>query len=353
MTAFPPALLADLQRLPGASHSFLKQLAGEDAVLLRTELNAVVSAAPDGVAMRWRDRLRSLDNRRFFQAMAEVMAVRTLMETGWTLTPARHGEHLVLSREGDELILMTLAFLRQTRAGPDGEVIDKLTRALDRVGSRSRIAMHVRRWLPHDFDPEPVRRAIDLWLREVDRGGWDGRYAAYEDEHVALEFALTGEKAEGGAPVVAFALPPHEAHKVREVVEKRLVFELDRHVAAGGESRPVFVACVSNEAWPLSRGHLRELLLGKPGSQELVGEPPRMKMRFSRSYAPAIFRDPVYDLVAGMGIWSRPDSQSARLGGPTYVAPWSIWPCPEAALPRPLCHVLEREANEATLTWTR
>lgn len=353
MTAFSPALLADLQRLPGARHSFLKQLAGEDAEALRTELNAVVSAVPDDVATHWCDRLRSLDNRRFFQSMAEVMAVRTLMETGWSLTGARQADNLVLTREGNELILMTLAFLRQSRRGPDGDVIDRLTRALDRVGSRSRIAMHVRRWLPHDFDPEPVRRAIDLWLREVDRGGWDGRYAAYEDQHVALEFALTGEKAERGARVVAFALPPYEAHRVREVLEQRLVFELDRHVAAGGESRPVFVACVSNEDWQLPRGHLRELLLGKPARQDVIDDPPCMTMRFSRSYAPAIFRDPVYDLVTGIGIWSRPDSLSARLGGPTYVAPWSTWHCPEAALPRPLCHVLEREADEAVLTWAR
>ena len=174
---FSEATLDDLRRVPGSAHSFARQLAEPDGEPLRVWLEQAASLAPQTARDRWSETLTSLDNRRFFQGFAEAAATLQLQEGGWTLRDLQWpGPSLVMRHtDGRELDVLVLSFIRQVRPGPDAAMITRLRRALDRVGSRSRIAVLVRRWLPHDFDPEPVRRAIDLWLREVDRGaGTDG-----------------------------------------------------------------------------------------------------------------------------------------------------------------------------------
>ncbi len=218
---------------------------------------------------------------------------------------------------------MTLAFSQQLRPAPDRHVVARLARALDRVGSRTRIAVHVRRWLPHDFDPEPVRRAIDLWLREVDRGGWEGRYAAYEDERVSLEFALTGELAAEDEGVVAFTMGPFHASGTRAALEGRLVEQLDHTLSHTRVRRPLLVSCVAHQPWGINPGHLLEMLLGKPARSEVV-EDVGLRWAVSSSYAQAVFRDPVYARVSGV-LLLHPDPATSPLGaqGQTWLGPWA------------------------------
>ena len=200
----------------------------------------------------------------------------------------------------------------------------RLRRALDRVGSRARIAVLVRRWLPHDFDPEPVRRAIDLWLREVDRGGWDGRYAAYDDDHVSLEFALTGEKAGEGDPVVAFVLGPFEAQRTLEAIERRLVGELDRsRLQSGHAERPTLVAVVGDQPFRVSEGYLREFFFGKPTFQLTQADRPGLELWYGPRDAPCLFRDPHYGHVMGILKLERTDRQGPGLIAHGWLNPWS------------------------------
>lgn len=359
MPLFTDALLDELGRLPGAGHSFLKQLALDEAAGgLREALDARIDAVPDEVGRRWRDLMGSLDNRRFVQGLAELRVVRHLGRTGWEVVGLEYpGPDLVLSRAGTELRLLTLAFAPQFRPGPDRAVIERLSRALDRVGSRSRIAVHVRRWLPHDFDPEPVRRAIDLWLREVDRGGWEGRYAAYEDEHVALEFALTGEQAGPEGGVVAFTLGPFYAWQTRGALEERLLRELDRTVAERRVGRPLVVACVSTEAWDLGAGHLREVLLGKPRCIEIPEDGSGRRLHYPHAYAPAVFRDPVYAGVSAVLLLegsAHIDGARSDLPAPcrTWLAPWARRPLPPEAFAGPLLRTVEEGEGKVVLAWT-
>lgn len=323
---FSDAILDDLRRIPGAHHSFARQMAEADGADLRALLEDAASRVPDIVRDRWRSSLTSLENRRFFQGFGEAAATLQLARAGWTVTELTWpGPSLVARHEsGLEADLLVLSFIRQVRPGPDTAMVQRLHRALDRVGSRARIAVLVRRWLRHDFDPEPVRRAIDLWLREVDRGGWDGRYAAYDDDHVSLEFALTGEQAEDGQGVVAFTIGPFEAQRTLEAVERRMVAELDRdRLHRTQRVRPTLVVAVADQPFRISRGYLRELFLGKPFAQLTGPDLPGLEHWFGARYAPSLFRDPHYRHVCGVLMLERPGDAPATLTGRAWLNPWS------------------------------
>ena len=324
-TFFPDSLLEDLRRMPGANHSFVKQLSAAEGAGVRALLDRAIGHVGAPLAERWTDVLTSLDNRRFFQGFGEAATAVALGEAGWRVPELTWpGPTLVAEAPNfRKLDVLVLSFIRQVRPGPDAEVIDRLTRALNRVGSRSRIAVLVRRWLPHDFDPEPVRRAIELWLREVDRGGWDGRYAAYDDEHVSLEFALTGGRTRPGRSVVAFTIGPFDGQRTLEILEGRLVFELDAHrMRTGGAPRPVILSAICDQRWRISNGYLRELLYGKPRSSTTGADHAGVEYTYDAEYSASLFRDPLYQNVAGLLMTERAADDPAGLHTTYWSNPW-------------------------------
>ena len=227
------------------------------------------------------------------------------------------------SPAGELVDVAVLAFARQQRPIADRAVIDRLLRALDRLDSRSRVAVVIRRWLPHDFDPEPVRRAIDMWLQEVDRGGWEGRYAAYDDESISLEFALTGGNCPPDGRVVAFSLGPMDALRTLEAVQAALVVELERwrHAPRPEPTRPLLAICACTQPWGLPRGYLREMLLGKP--VQITTGPEGFRVHYGIEQSPSLLRDPLQRHVQGIGFVDAPVETPERVALRTYLNPWA------------------------------
>lgn len=352
MTLFTDALLDDLRRLPGASYSFLKQLADDDAAAHRQWLEAQVQRAPAALADRWVDVLGSLDNRRFFQGYAELATTTVLQRIGWRVTDLVWPGPSLAARDpaGSPFHLMPLGFVRQVRPA-DREAIARLARALNRVASRSRITVMVRRWLPHDFDPEPVRQAVDMWLREVDRAGWDGRYAEYRDDHVSLEFALTGERARKGQGVVALVLGPFDADRVMQTLERRLVDELDAWRLSAWAAHPVIVCCVADQPWGLPPGYLRELLYGKPVRQCTQPWDPRYTATFGPEFTPCLFRDPLYEALAGVVFIERRPDRVDPVAATAFINPWCERPVAVDAMPGRVFAVHHLDANRPVMAW--
>ena len=352
MALFTDALLSDLRQLPGADHSFLKQLAQDDGAETRDWLDLSVERVGGAVADRWAEVLGSLDNRRFFQGYAEVATSELLTACGWRVNDLSWPGPSLSVRDpaGDPFHAVVLGFIKQSRPA-DRQAIERLSRSLDRVGSRARIMVLVRRWLPHDFDPEPVRRAIDMWLREVDRSGWEGRYAEYRDDHVNLEFALTGEQAREGQGVVAMALGPFDAHRTMEALEQRVVHELDAWRLSAWSDQPVVLSLVCDQAWDLPRGYLRELFYGKPLRQETRPDEPRYTATFGPEMTPSIFRDPLYRALSAVILVERQPGQTRPVARESLVNPWAERSLPVDALPGRVFAVHGREGDAPVMAW--
>jgi hypothetical protein len=337
MELYPDRMVADVARLAGASHSYLKQLCTPDAADVRARLQRCADDLSEPLAARVVPLLTSLDNRRFFQGFAEVSAIGTLARGGWAATHlVAPGPRIALAAGGRPTTLLSvLAFLHQTRPGGDAAVRDRLRAVLERVATRMRFAVLIRRWLPHDFDPEPVRQAVQMWLAEVEAGRWQGRYAAYEDEHVALELCLTGERLapDGSGSPVALMMGPFLAHRTLEVVEPRVVQELDRHVASAERSEPLIVACVSDQPWLLSPGYVRDFLYGRPRSMSF-GEG-ASEVEVGGSGSPCVFRDPLYDRVSAVLFVDRDPFAPGRVRARGYLNPYARAPVAPSAIGAP------------------
>lgn len=326
MALFSDNLSDELSRLRGSQHSFLKQVASPEGGAQRLALEEVASKVGPEVARRWSDLLSSLDNRRFFQAVGESMLVHLLLQRGWTV-PALSwpGPGLQLrDRTGISWHGLFLSFLRPVRSAVDLQTIERLRRAVNRAGARRRVGMVVHRWLPEALDPEPIRRAVELWLREVERGSWSGRYAAYEDEQISLEFVHTGERVERETDVVAFVLGPYLSHPTVEVVGGRIVWELEQlRTDDRANTLPVLIGCAADQPWRTSPGFVRELLYGRAAWQT-TGGPGGQEWAFGQDDAPGLFRDPLYSRVSAVlfGAHTSPPAASCR----AWQNPWALSP---------------------------
>ncbi len=323
MTVFPDRLVADMERLPGAQHCYLKQMCAADGKIARSAIEGAVARLGHPLADRARDLLSSLDNRRFFQGFAEVATLTALHGAGWRLTALEgSGPRLEMRRGGGPAFtLSVLAFLHQTRPGGDEGTRQRLVDALARVASRQRFAVHIRRWLPHDFDPEPIRRAIEMWLQQVQSGQWEGRYASYEDTHVSLEFCLTGEKAKPRQSPLVLTLGPFHAHRALEVLEPRAVREMDRHQSSTARDTPLVLACVSDQPWALNPGYVRDFLYGR-ATRTVSGEGP-MNWQFGGGGSVCAFRDPLYCGVSAVLLVDRNPRRPAEISVRAYLNPWA------------------------------
>lgn len=332
MELFPERLVSDLGRLPGAGHCYLKQLCAPDGDVLRAGLERAVARLDEPMRGRAGELLNSLENRRFFQGFAEVAALAALEPAGWRATALHQpGPRIELSRGGPAVLLSVLAFLHQTRPGGEEETRRRLIDALSRVASKQRFGVLVRRWLPHDFNPEPVRRAIELWLGQVANGQWEGRYAAYEDERISLEFCLTGERAKARQSPVALTLGPFYAHRTLEVLEPRVVAELDRHVASAERHLPLLIACAADQPWAVNEGYLRDFLYGR--ARRISRENGIREVEFSGSGSVSVFRDPLYASVVGLLLVDRRPAVSMAMGVRAWLNPWATHRLSPADIP--------------------
>ncbi len=324
MELYPERLVTDLERLPGANHSYLKQVCSPDAVVLRGRLQRAVARGSELHRDRAVELLSSLDNRRFFQGFAELSTLGLLRPAGWTLQRLHApGPRLeVRSPAGAAWVLGVLAFLHQTRPGGEASSRMTLRNGLGQVQGKHRFSVLIRRWLPHDFDAEPVRKAIEAWLGQVAQNRWEGRYAAYEDERVALEFCLTGEKVRKGEPLVAQILGPFLANRTLEAIEPRIVRELDRHNASALRDTPMILTCVADQPWALPPGYARDFLYGRPRAM-LGGSAGETVTLFSPTGSVAVFRDPTYRNVGAVLLVDRKPSEPGAITVRAWLNPWA------------------------------
>ena len=179
MPLFPDRLVNEIRRLPGGQHSFLAQVCSEEGRRHRLVLETLLEQLGEPLASRLPPLFTSLDNRRFFQAYAELVTAALLQRGPYRVHELVGTPPLLRARRlsGSPLNVAVLSFIHKSRLLPDRENISRLVAALERLGGEHGLLPVVHRWLPHDFEPEPIRRAVELWLEEVRKGQWEGRYA--------------------------------------------------------------------------------------------------------------------------------------------------------------------------------
>ncbi len=355
MPVFSPDLVEEMRRLPGGSYSFLRQVCGDQGLDLRRGLENELERLDRPLRSPLADGLRSLDNRRFFQAFAELSVLSTLVSSGWTALQTANRVLAMARPDGSPCNVLVTSFIYPGRPELDARPLMRLRQALSRVHARLRFAVFVRRALPADFDPAPVRQAVEIWLREVEGGRWDSRFAAFEDDQVALEFGLVGDQGEpvrarDGQDPVLMTLGPFLAARTIGHVEGRLVQALDAHRMGEHGDTPLLAALVSDRPWALSPGYLREFLYGKPAwvSSSAGG----WEAALSQEPEPCLFKDPLYGSLAGCMVLSRSDAEPLALIGKSCSNPFSTAPLRVGEQPFRLLSEARRDGLLPVLRWT-
>lgn len=356
MSLFSERLVEDVRRLPGARHTFLSQVCSARGQRYRNALEALVQEAGP-LEGRASELLTSLDNRRFFQGYAEVATGVFLLRNGFTLRGvAPPGPLLRVTRgNGPEANVSVLSYIHKSRPAPDRATIRRLVGALNRVGGTERLVVVVHRWLPHDFDTDLVRRAVDRWLSDVEKGLWEGRYASFVDEQqgVHLEFGLTGRQSKRG-PRVCLTLGPFLSQVSMMAVENRVLTDLDRYRLGPHAGTPLVLACVADQPWAIGRAWLHDFLYGRPRRTESWrdGDTHGLQLEFDEGAGGSLFRDPLYGDVSAF-LWLARDPQDPTvLQARSYLNPWARVPLEAADLPvSPVLAPRPREGRGRVVTW--
>ncbi|MEC8191189.1 MAG: hypothetical protein VX127_00535 [Myxococcota bacterium] len=323
MPLYSESLLNNFATAAGCSESILQQMAAGPERAVLAHLGHLYDEVATPVQERWKTSLVNMDNRRFFQGYAEAVSAAFFTRSGWSVVDVCHPKPCLVLRHSDgrELHLVTLAFLQPEPDPAARTALETLTRVVNRAEANHRITILVRRWTPHDFDPEPVRRCIDIWLEAIAKGTWHGRYATFEDDHISLEFTRTDTPIRPGEGAVAFLIAPENGLRTMEVIETRLVYEIDTLLSKGGKGTPVMTSLVTNTSWTLPPGTVRSLFYGRPLWQVANGQRSDQRFGFELGSEPALFHEPQYAAIAGALMIDRPNDRGPC--GRAYLNPWA------------------------------
>ncbi len=142
MSLLPDVIVERLRDMPGATHSFLRQLCEPEGVEIREGLERALQAMPPSLGQMLRERLSSLDNRVFFQGFSELVVASVLSRAGWEVSAGSPGGLLRGTRPGGEHTnVLVLGFIHSHRPGLDQSGVRRLVQALERVATNLRFAV--------------------------------------------------------------------------------------------------------------------------------------------------------------------------------------------------------------------
>jgi len=298
-----------------------------------------------------RERVTTDNDYRFFQGFSELSVAYLLSKSGWKIRSLSLSNGMLsgIRPDGSPMNILVRGFIQSHSPKIDENTAAALEAALMRVYTNRRFSVFVRRLLPDDFDPEPVRQAVQLWLGQVARDEWDGEFATYEDEGVTLEFSLNPRKLAGDRAPLQMVLGPFLAGRSVRVLEHRAVQALDQYFASDFANEPVMVAGVANRPWGLSCGYVRELFYGKPRWVE-SGEVWRACV--SRMKDPCLYKDELFHQITGTMLLERDESDGLLLSGRAFSNPHSRHPIKPGEMPVDTYHSVDTdEKGRAVMSW--
>lgn len=266
-------LRAELAQLPRPHPSFLVSLLTREEPAIaafRGQISDWWSHLGESARASFGSRLRSLENEPFFQAFGEL-AVHEILRYhdirvhryaeepgGWmTACSGSNGSSA-------EFGLGVVSYLPEVQVRGSMSVYRHLIRELNQIHHHYYFSVYLKRWLPYDFDPRPIKRALEVWLDSLDDGSWHGKYAEYRDDNIHIEFSILDKLNSDHRDLVRFRIAPLRTPDVLE----RIVQCVDRLMvsaeANGPADKPLVATVFSNEDWSLPEMFLLDFFYGKP-----------------------------------------------------------------------------------------
>lgn len=257
--------------LPRPHPSFVVSLLGrsEPAIVsFRTQIENWWGHLGEGTKAAYTDRLCSLENDVFFQAFAElavheIFRYHDIRVLGHAPRPGATVPAAIGSEDEAAFGLGVLSYLPEVQIRGSMSVYRHLIRELNGIHHHYNFSVYLKRWLPYDFDPRPIKRALEVWLDSLDDGSWHGKYAEYRDDNIHLEFSILDKLNEDRRSLVRFRISPLRSPEALE----RIGEHIDRLVAEADKTElkdvPLVAALFSNEEWSVPENFLQDYVYGK------------------------------------------------------------------------------------------
>jgi len=324
----------------------------QEALLRRLELG--LAWLRPQVRDRIGDLLTSLSLPNLFLGRAMVWGASLAGLTGSVPVEARaNGALVVQPPKGPKFLLVPLVFHTGDASPGSPEAVQRLVDSLESAFGDRPFALHLRRSLSAEFDADAVFRAVQLWVRAVDRGEWRGRHAVYDDEKVSLELTLLdAQRREERGSLTFFLGPSVSLHRLA-VVDSHLQEMAAEHA---GEEYPLVGLLAANPRWGLTRGYVCQLLYGTP--DEVVTRGAGGPGAYVATYGDdrySLFADPQFRRLAALW-WVEPaPGDPIGVAGWAHENPWRSSGVEAPPFPgsryRPFEAGDEALENAATMTW--
>jgi hypothetical protein len=305
---FTPELRRDLAAIQ-QPNSFLVSLCSRDEPPIqrfRSQIEEWFQSMNGAAQEALRPRLLATDNETLFQAFAEVVIHQSLVGNGFKVVRHPNPEdnfYALDSPEGRAVAVPVRSYVPGVQEQTGKRQLRELVDELSRIRHHYFFSVFLRSWLPSDFDPRPVRRALAMWLNSLDDGMWEGKYAEYRDGPVHIEFSILDKLQGERDHLVRFRIPPLDAPTSLDFLESQVN---DTVLTVGGaveEDTPVLLAVFSNNSWNIPTNFIEDWLLGKAdtsfGWRTAGGRQERVKA-FGKGKAQSIFQQSQNSLVSGV-----------------------------------------------------
>lgn len=301
MALFPDTLLDEIKSrgepLNGSLLVSLLMRVDPQTRSLRESLEEWYRQAPEPGQKLFASRLTSPKNEEFFQGFAELALHQLLRKNDLTVKQFPEGMarpfFIVGPEQGDkEFLLHVASFIPEGHSAYARRAYKNFVDELNKIKQRYRFAVFLRRWLPADFDPSVVRRALENWFHRLDSDPQGGQYAEYRDGGVHVEFSILSRLSRPQDKLVGFYLNPLESSDILERFQDAINAGIARYRRQNEKRRPLVVALFNNDEWKLPPNAIYDFFYGKPRQsfdwQTLEGRRERIR-DFSHIFAQSVF----------------------------------------------------------------
>ncbi len=332
--------VAKLEDLPPGHPSFVATLCTrpEPAIVsfkeqIETWFRRLRADAQDA----YRERLFALDNPTFFQAFTELVLHEAMLNNSLKVLSYpiddQEAMSVALADNSGSFSIAVQSFIPEVQVRGSMRPFRRLLRELKEIEHRFMFSVYLKRWLPTNFDPRPIRRALEVWLNSLEDTNWEGKYAEYRDDHIHLEFSILDRLRQPQTDLVKFRITPLRTPNVLESLGAVLEDKAARVVAQTGDETPLVLAFFGNEEWDLPANYLEDFFYNKANFSfcwtTRGGRLERIKSYKANGRAAAVFARPSARAISAVVMvdkkWER---DRAVFSLRVYHNPWCSMPLP-------------------------
>ena len=300
---FNDEFYASLDDLPAVHPGFVAALCrGKEPAIqsFRGQIETWFENLREDAKPTYRERLFSLDNPTFFQAFTELVLHEIVLNNSMRVIsyPVDDMEAMAIALADNtgSFTVSVQSFIPEVQIRGSMRPFRQLLRELKEIEHRFLFSVYLKRWLPFQFDPTPIRRALEVWLDSLEDTNWEGKYAEYRDDHIHLEFSILDRLKVPTRDLVKFRITPLRTPSVLGSLGRVIEEKVERLVSQVGDETPLVLALFGNEEWDLPASYLEDFFYAKANFSfhwtTRGGRRERLKSYRANGRADAVFARP-------------------------------------------------------------